>query len=286
MKTLDLPLQATKDFTQFKGNHRFLSQNRTITFATITPEEAAYYLAKYNPSNRNINISRVRKYTETMRKGHWRSESDSMIGFDRDGNIVNGQHRLSAMVESNTKQSFIVQAGLPASAKEIQDKGFARTLQDTLRFNGCSTGGSYPAGITRNWFRSENSWSSTPLEEDLKVCFEQNKEAILAIANSAKPKSPYSKIGFLLGCAQYYQKNSEKALEFLSGVVNGVDKDGNGFKGNSPIFRLREYINRIAGAAGDAALQDLYYRTLYCIHSFHLGNQPVARISKKYEFEF
>jgi hypothetical protein len=65
----------------------------TVKLETITPEQAAIWLTR-NRRNRPIRRTRVARYADAMRRGHWRVNGEAVI-FDSEGNLLNGQHRLA-----------------------------------------------------------------------------------------------------------------------------------------------------------------------------------------------
>jgi hypothetical protein len=70
----------------------------------ITPETAAKMLAK-NVGNRSPRMSTVRFYAAEMKAGRWQ-ETHQALAVDCDGNLVDGQHRLLAVVASGTSHWF------------------------------------------------------------------------------------------------------------------------------------------------------------------------------------
>jgi hypothetical protein len=93
---------------------------------TITPETAAQILANKNPSNRPLSRDRVRRYQQEMTEGRWML-SPQGLSFDGHGNLLDGQHRLSAVKASGAPQEFYVHRGVPTSAVRVLDQGLART---------------------------------------------------------------------------------------------------------------------------------------------------------------
>lgn len=67
---------------------------------TITPELAAKLLKEFNYNNRNINEIRARLYAEQMKAGKWRLTHQG-IAFAKNGHLIDGQHRLEAVVRAN-----------------------------------------------------------------------------------------------------------------------------------------------------------------------------------------
>lgn len=76
----------------------------------ITPDLARKYL-ECNICNRTISKASVKKYAEMMRKGEWYLSHQSIAFMDVDENkevLVDGQHRLAAVIQANIPVRFTV----------------------------------------------------------------------------------------------------------------------------------------------------------------------------------
>jgi hypothetical protein len=91
-----------------------------MTVETITPERAEEYLAA-NRGNRNIVQSHVGAMARDIRNGQWMFNAQP-ICFSRTGRLLNGQHRLSAVLEAGQPIEVLVMRGLPEEAFETYDK--------------------------------------------------------------------------------------------------------------------------------------------------------------------
>jgi hypothetical protein len=81
-----------------------------ISVEIISPAEAQAYLDN-NAKHRPIKEKKVLEYMGEMRDGHWRLNGKT-ICFDRNGRLLNGQHRLSAVVRSGVPLTTVVVRGL------------------------------------------------------------------------------------------------------------------------------------------------------------------------------
>lgn len=104
------------------------------TYITVDPETAKRWLAA-NTVNRTIRSTRVNQYARDMAAGRWRLSNDA-IAFSPDGKLLNGQHRLNAVVESGKAITFLVVRNLPIETMTTMDSGSARTAADALHFGG------------------------------------------------------------------------------------------------------------------------------------------------------
>jgi hypothetical protein len=91
-----------------------------MTIETITPERAGEYLAA-NRGNRNIVQSHVAAMARDIANGQWMFNAQP-ICFSRGGRLLNGQHRLSAVLEAGQPIEVMVMRGLPEEAFETFDK--------------------------------------------------------------------------------------------------------------------------------------------------------------------
>ena len=89
----------------------------------VTPSLAERYL-KRNSVNRNISQSVVDRYARDMRNGRWEQNGD-VIRFDASGSLRDGQHRLTAIVQSGETIKLNVVRGIDASGHI--DSGYKRT---------------------------------------------------------------------------------------------------------------------------------------------------------------
>lgn len=97
---------------------------------SVSPQIAAEWLGKM-PLNRKLTSSAVDEYTESMRNGLWNMDG-SPIRFNAKGELVDGQHRLWAVIESDTTQQFLVVRNVPDQAFLTMDTGRKRTFSDVL----------------------------------------------------------------------------------------------------------------------------------------------------------
>ena len=83
----------------------------------ITPELASEMLQR-NTNNRDIRTNHVNRIADEMRAGRW-SLTHQGIAFNCDGTLIDGQHRLMAIVKSGVPQNMLVVNG--ASKKSFSD---------------------------------------------------------------------------------------------------------------------------------------------------------------------
>lgn len=96
----------------------------------VTPDQAREWLG-HNTRNRNISQRRVSQYARDMAAGNWMLTNQA-IGFDTQGRLVDGQHRLHAVIKADTTVDMLVVANLNPDAQGHIDTGRARTPGDMI----------------------------------------------------------------------------------------------------------------------------------------------------------
>ena len=101
-----------------------------MSIETITPEIAAEYL-KANRSNRPLKKKLIDNYARTMRAGDWKLTHQG-IAFNCDGTLLDGQHRLEAIRQSETPIQMSVTRGVSQDAQLVMDDHAKRSAGDAL----------------------------------------------------------------------------------------------------------------------------------------------------------
>ena len=97
----------------------------------ITPELAKKWLRR-NYFNRHLRKDVVREYARCMKKGLW-GESESCLTISQNGMLLNGQHRLAAVVMSGVTIKSWVQFNAKIQDHLIYDHAHKRTLLEVFR---------------------------------------------------------------------------------------------------------------------------------------------------------
>lgn len=105
----------------------------TCEFEFITPEKAQEYYKK-STGNRKIRKSAVDAYARDIKNGKWQVNGESIV-FNEDGVLIDGHHRLLAIMFSKESIRCLVVRGISRDVN-IYDRGIARTTQDNFKFAG------------------------------------------------------------------------------------------------------------------------------------------------------
>lgn len=161
----------------------------TVT-ENITPAKALEYLST-SLGNRVLSKVYIRSYADTMRRGRWVLNGVPII-FDNEGHLVDGHHRLQAVVQANIPVRFDVRRGVSPDAFTTYDNGRHRTLGQLLSMQGVKNYNLVGAIVVANdrLIRSgrlyENNNSPTKNSEDLWTMRKTNDDKYNAYREDGK----------------------------------------------------------------------------------------------------
>ena len=101
----------------------------TAHFVEIPPDLAKSIMAHNNISNRNISLRNVEHLAAQIRNGSW-YENPQPVVFSVCGRLLNGQHRLQAIVQANMPVKMAIVLDADPSTYEVMDTGNKRSLAD------------------------------------------------------------------------------------------------------------------------------------------------------------
>lgn len=106
---------------------------QTTTIETITPDVARKYLEK-NLINRKLRRHLVKSLAGDMARGCF-ILSHQGIAFNTKGHLIDGQHRLNAVVEAGVPVVMSVTRNVDDSVFKVTDIGAKRNIADSLRID-------------------------------------------------------------------------------------------------------------------------------------------------------
>jgi hypothetical protein len=210
-----------------------------IEMVKIGPALAAEYLTK-NENNRNLSDRAVEILAKAMLSGEWISNGDT-ISFSG-GKLIDGQHRLNAIIRSGATVDAIVVHDLPADAFKTKDIGKKRSTADSLTIMGEKNSRSLAAAISAammiedEWFlgvhiSSSSRYSVTEIASYLDAHQHAREVCTTNSSFGVGKQSIRDALQILaINCGQ-------DATEFCARVVDGV-----GLAKNSPAYALRELL--------------------------------------------
>lgn len=100
----------------------------------IGPDLAALWLT-FNTHNRPLKQTNLEKISRDLREGRWRYTAET-IKWSKTGVLLDGQHRLHAIVRTGITARSLVVPGLDDESQEYMDLGTSRGAADVLALSG------------------------------------------------------------------------------------------------------------------------------------------------------
>lgn len=102
----------------------------------ITPDQARQWIenANHNNPRKKINWRNVTKFAQAMKDGKWTTTHQG-IAFDKFNRLVDGQHRLLAIIESGIAIYLMVTTGVSLDSVPDMDQGSKRDTATLLNID-------------------------------------------------------------------------------------------------------------------------------------------------------
>ena len=113
---------------------------------TMTPEWAGSILASQNNQNRSVRPNAVKKIAAAILSGDWKVTHQG-IAIGANGQLLDGQHRLNAIVAAGTPVDILLTTNCDPSSFDVLDCGVNRTAADALYLSGASLAPKSAAGL-------------------------------------------------------------------------------------------------------------------------------------------
>lgn len=197
---------------------------------TITPDLAKSMLEK-NTCNRPLRDRHVLNLASDMLAGRWRENTAETIKLTKAGTLIDGQHRLNAVIKAKKSIRFLVAYNLNADVMDVIDSGVKRTASDVLSMKGVKNY-SLCASIIRSFMSDYIGQSSLQCAVTNRMIEEEYfKDTVFWDNVSTKAYKWQSKFKALTGsffgyCYAYVLKNSNntvKAAQFFDGLSTGKE---------------------------------------------------------------
>lgn len=114
-----------------------------------------------NTANRPLSRSTVRAFADAMQRGDWLVTHQG-IAFDTNGMLVDGQHRLAAVVEAEMPVEMTVFTEVEPDTFDVLDTGKRRNAADVLAIEGEKSSATLAAMVRTVWLyynRPDASWT-------------------------------------------------------------------------------------------------------------------------------
>lgn len=206
----------------------------------ITPELAQEWLGM-NTHNRHLRERTVATLAAAIERDEWVINGD-MIRFSADGVLIDGQHRLHAVVKAGKPITSWVIRGLPAVVQETIDTGNHRGYHDVLALRGELHATAVSAAlvwcfrIETEQVRSMKLKPTNGQKDEILRANPQIRESVIKV-NYWGPHIPVAKS--ILGALHWRLAliDEDQADQFFGRVADGI-----GLEAGNPILLLRNIL--------------------------------------------
>ena len=238
-----------------------------VTNKEITPAIARIMLER-NTGNRLVNQEHVRTLTREMLLGRWKLNGDTIcLNGDR---LIDGQHRLLAVVASGVTIETLVVEGLPSDVFDTKDIGKKRTAADTLSVRGETQCRNLAAALVvvdrymTGRVGKKQTYTNTEVEDLLNKHPEARRS--IRLCKETKKLIPLS---VLAGCHYLFAKKDEEFADFfVHQLISGA-----GIPAGEPVYVLRERLLQNSMAKARLSPDYIFAITIKAWNATRAGKQ-------------
>jgi hypothetical protein len=260
---------ARRNGTSAQAHYEFPRAPHTQT-VLVTPELAQEWLAK-NEGNRPLRQNVVQLYATDIAAGKWQMNGET-IKLAASGRVLDGQHRLQAIVKTGASVEMLVVFGLQEDSFQTIDTGMRRTMANILGFNGaqnCGVLASIGRWIAILGHGSEYTRSNVSSQTVLDMIQQHplSQHYATKFSNSAIRSFLPAASGAVMTLAA--EKYGQDVIDlFMSNFASGE-----GLKRGDPVFELRERMIQNRSRIAKLQTQTVVALTIKAIRAYALQRQ-------------
>lgn len=240
----------------------------TLQWVVVSPEMARGYLSTVINTNRPVVMSHVTRLVADMKHGNW-IVSTTPIKFDHQNKLIDGQHRLRAVLESGLTFPFLIAQNCHDMEFTVQDIGLKRSLAD-IEF--MAQAGDVPhkvlktrMAVANNIYRRGGSVGDKRSDTAKIAFYHTHAEPVTWAVDVAGAKHrgvPYSTVVLAVIARASYSADRHQLEAFVHQF-----RDGNAVSPDSPVLRLRDFFLQ-TDSSGRAGTIRLYQRAESALSAF------------------
>ncbi len=208
----------------YRGRYIAACSMVSMAIVFITPEQAKAILDSHNRGNRRLSGS-WRKIKAAIDRGTWFVNGEAIV-FDINGRLLNGQHRLAAIIAAGEPIPVMVLYGCDPDAFSSYDQGKKRIPADILSMFDKQSVGTFAAALTlqnryvTSGLEKRDSLSNDQVMSVLETFPDMEYSTRMAVTEYRTKRIPPSVVAFLH--YQFSLRDKELAASFFSKICRGV----------------------------------------------------------------
>jgi hypothetical protein len=268
-------LTISKNGTMPKHRHGITTE-KTL----VTPETAAKWLER-NHNNRNITGPRVDLFVRLIQEDKWCLTHQGVAFYD-DGDLADGQTRLTAIARAGVPVWMFVTRGLPREAIHAIDGGRPRSVRDVLHFLGMSLTQHHVAVTRILWMQYDlqrrpdaATWAKFAVDTDK---FSQFTSAVMDAVEFAMPTRKargLSHASLVASVASaWFTEDHERLARFKQLINDGAGAE----RDEHAAIKLRDFLMTTnLASGGNNARQEMFMRCCTALRAF-IDRRPLAKL--------
>ena len=237
--------------------------------------------------NRKLRPSLIKKYAHSMLQGQWKINGEAIV-FSKSGVLLEGQHRMNAVVVADISVPMLIVKGVEDSKEVLAtiNDGASRTLTDRLTMQGITLNNIHAAtlrsllfGLSQAQGNGRNP-SSRFTTLDYIELFEKHYDAIEFAVSATRNKRGIASASVCGAISRaYYHVDKGELLRFCNALVDNYAQ--------SPEERsatlLHSFLLTHTNGGGGMIKKERYAKTERAIQAFISGKSIAKLFSTKEE---
>lgn len=257
----------------------------TVGWEVVTPALARQWIDSNQRRNRNLVAGTIERYSSDIRAGLWQITHQG-IAIDREGNVIDGQHRLLAICATGIPLLLLVVRGLDPRAMEVIDRGRLRTMAHTLQMMYPREGPASPFSSTKDVVSAARRMYWGPRFPDqykavtdsaLRVFIDEHMDAILFLQNFKFHKLGGASFSGVIGRAFYTADLADLRLfcNIARAEVDHTEID----LPDREISMIKQYVAHVTKATkgGGTLMLEHYCKAQRALRAF-LDHQKIGKL--------
>lgn len=261
--------KATPPATQAAVDDKFVvyTSNRSIDGVLITPAIAQFLLTNHNGRNRPVKQTRVDQYAMELKLEKWKYNGERIL-FDKDGQLLSGQHRLLAILKSGVSMLVDLKFGIDPDVRDTIDAGAPRSTKDIRRLVTGDPDSAFKLKAlngVKKILNHRRTGTSAVLAELMENDFSRGLETALATVKNRGGLGRGPAVGAITFVAEAYPI---RVRRFVEEVISGGANSHAGKK-------LASYVMNDFNKDRE---DDIAAKVLFAIDAFLTGNTSFERL--------
>ncbi|MGA9651929.1 hypothetical protein [Pedobacter sp.] len=195
----------------------------------FTPE-LAEELLRSNTDNRRFRKTVVEKYADEMLMGRWKENTGEVIKISDNGTLLDGQHRLMAIVKAGIPIALHVAYGLQSDVFHVLDSGIPRNATDAFHIQSIPNASMIPATISYYEALISQKIENKQSPSTSELLDRYYAKELFWSETARKSNNWYAEFGKIISpstigaiYALFHDKSPDDAEKFMDQLCSGMD---------------------------------------------------------------